>query len=64
MWNIRSMGSENPDAGWRQKMRAAICERRSPKDSPHWGLSTIPLAAGEWEIRSLRNHAERRWLRQ
>jgi hypothetical protein len=44
LWTSKNMGPENPDAEWRQKRRAAICERRSPKGLLHRGLSTLPLA--------------------
>jgi hypothetical protein len=41
LWNSQNMGPENPNAGWRQKRRAAICERHSRK-------TCRTHAAGEW----------------
>jgi hypothetical protein len=41
LWSSQSMGPENLDAGWRQKRRTAICERRSRK-------ICRTHAAGEW----------------
>jgi hypothetical protein len=49
LWSSQSMDPEKLDAGWRQKTRAAICERRSRK-------ICRTHAAGEWG--ALANHAE------